>query len=377
MHERVIVELLRVLIEKRTVNPPGNESELTAFIREWLTEAGSDVIVDEVVPGRSNVVATLSGNGDHPTVLLNAHVDVVPPGRGWSVDPFSGEEHDGRVWGRGAADTKGGLAAMMLAMKALAQVSDRGPVVLAAVVDEEGLQLGSRRLIEMMASPNFVIVAEPTALVPTIAQRGQVFFEIVASGRAAHSSVPETGVNAITAMCRIVLALEAAWQGMPESSHPLLGGPTINVGVIQGGEIAASVPDECRASFDFRFLPGQEPDHLVQTIRAIVDSVAGPAVHTEIVTSAILSAYEIGGTNRLAVLAREVTSRVCGRDPGFGGLSGTCDASIFSAAGIETIILGPGRLAQAHGPDEYVAIEEVSQAFEIYLQLVLALGRQA
>jgi acetylornithine deacetylase len=379
LDEARLVHLARDLVRIDTQNPPGNEASLAAFAAEYLSRDGVACEIQEVKPGRANLLARLGPEGARPHLIFNGHADTVPVGGGWTLDPHGGEIVEGRLYGRGAADMKGGLAAMMMAVEALVR-SDAGisgRLTLAATMDEEETQAGTRFAVSQGLRGDFAIVGEPTDLLPVIAHKGDAVIEIETRGVEAHGSTPDAGVSAIDHMADVLIELRALSERMRERRDPLVGQPTMHVGTIEGGVNPWMVAGRCRISIDRRVLPGERPEDVVQEVQEIVDRLGkrksdfrGTA---RVVTFA--SPMKTASTNPVVAAIREATARVVGRDPGIHGWSATCDANIHVNEGdTPAIVFGPGSIErQAHRPDESVAVSELVAAARIYAVAALRL----
>jgi acetylornithine deacetylase/succinyl-diaminopimelate desuccinylase family protein len=334
--------------------------------------------VDDHV-GRPNVLATWDTGLDGPTLLFDAHLDVVPVGEGWSVDPFAGEIRDGRLYGRGACDMKGPLAAVVNAIEAVrrAGVPVQGKIILAGVVGEEQDQSGTRQLVRDGIMADYGIVTEPTRLAPVIAQKGQVFYDITTFGKAAHGSVPHLGVNAVIKMLPVIEGVLKLSERLKRKKHPLCGHPTVNLGVIKGGEIPNAVPDRCTISLDRRLIPGEAFEEARAEIEGILTEIAktDPEFETEVVMPVTWKPTEIAEDEPIVVALRRQTEVVTGKDPAPEGWPATCDANLLiTDAGIPTCIFGPGDLfEQAHKPDESVEVDELLTGARIYGLTILDL----
>ena len=249
-----LLPLLERLVSIDSVNPglggPG-EAEIAAFVAEWAAEAGLEVELDEAAPGRPNVIATARGSGGGKTLLLNAHLDTV--GFGAMADPLVPRVQAGRLYGRGAYDMKGGLAACLVAAAEAARRGLRGDVVVTAVVDEELSSVGTQMALKRVR-PDAAIVAEPTGMRVCIAHKGFVAFEVETHGRAAHGSRPDLGVDAIAKMGHVLVGLDALDRSLRERpTHPLLGSGSLHAGVVAGGIGVLDLPRPLPA-------PGRAPD---------------------------------------------------------------------------------------------------------------------
>ncbi|HEX3260190.1 MAG TPA: M20/M25/M40 family metallo-hydrolase, partial [Pseudonocardia sp.] len=267
--ESEVVEVAQRLVRAPGQNPPGGEAATAAALEQVCRERSLAVEVVEVAPERPNVRAVLAG-GDGPGLLLLGHTDVVPVGDGWTVDPFGGEVRDGRLYGRGSTDMKGGLAACVVAMTALRRegVVLAGPVELAALVDEEEHGLGIRRFVaENGGAYAACVVAEPTDLQTIIAARGDAYLDIVVHGSAAHSGRPDDGRNAIYGTAAVIASLQRWHEELTHAAHPLVGPPTWSVGLVAGGQGVSTVPAVCRIGVDRRLLPGESAAQVLAELR--------------------------------------------------------------------------------------------------------------
>ncbi|HEY8643948.1 MAG TPA: M20 family metallopeptidase, partial [Candidatus Dormibacteraeota bacterium] len=236
----------------------GEEGRIAEAVAEWCARAGLAVQIQEVQPGRPNVVARW-GTGRGPVLLLTGHLDTVPVGTGWTRDPFGAEVADGRLYGRGACDMKGGLAAMLGAVHDLRRrgLEPAGDVVLAAVVGEEEDSAGTLALLAAGIEADRALLAEPTGLELVRSNRGLVNYRLTVAGASAHASQPEVGRNAIVAAAELVLELERVSARLGETPHPALGPPNLTVGTIAGGTRPYVVPDRCLLEVDRRVNPGE------------------------------------------------------------------------------------------------------------------------
>jgi acetylornithine deacetylase len=374
-----LTRLAQDMVRIPSDNPPGREAALARFLAEYLTRAGLAPEVREVAPDRPNVVARLRGAAARPHLILNGHIDALPPGDGWTRDPYGGEILEGRLYGRGATDMKGPVASLIAAVEAVKRsgVPLRGSVTLTAVVDEEGTQEGTRRLVQEGVVGDFAIVAEPTEFLPVAAHKGDMYIEVATQGREAHASTPQAGINAIDQMADIVVELRGLADRLRERRHPLVGSPTLSVGTIEGGMLTPMVPGRCRITIDRRVLPNEAPPDAVQQVREAIDRVRHrrPDLQADVRMLAFAPPMETDSGNPLVSSLRAATGRILGRDPGVHGWAATCDANLLVNEGkTPTVVFGPGSIAdQAHKPDESVAIEELIAAAKIYAVVIMDL----
>lgn len=387
MSESPVIQTLSDLVRINSVNSsydggPG-EREIAAWVRRFFEQRGIEVWEEEVFPGRPNVIARLPGRDSSRRVILEAHTDTVSVA-GMTIPPFEPTIAEGRLHGRGSCDTKAGLAGMMHAMASLHEAGIVPPceVWLAAVVDEEYSFRGVVKLCERLrhTSPQVAfatsaaIVAEPTGLRAVIASKGVLRWRIRVRGRAAHSSKPHLGVNAITHMARVVLALEEDHARLAREPHALLGPATCNVGVIRGGVQVNFVPDECVIEIDRRLLPGEKTADVLAHYQALLDQLK--AVHPDLDASMELpplltdEALETSADSQAACLAMEVLGEM-GLDPECCGVPFGSDASKLARLGIPSLVFGPGSIDLAHTAAEYVELDQVLRAYEFYREFIL------
>jgi len=368
-----VVAATQALVRVDTRNPPGDEVRVVAACRELLEPLGASVEVVEPQPGRASVVAALPRTGK-PVLVLNGHLDVVPINAGdWSVDPFGAEVADGRVWGRGTADMKGGIAAAIEAVAALAR-SGQEPawdLVFHLVADEErGGRWGTQVLVEQGFCDGVAacLVPEPTDLDVCVAERGLLVAHLTTLGRPAHGSAPRQGVSAIETAAKVVLALHAA--DFDDQPHPLLGRPTANIGVIEGGSGHNTVAESCRVTLDRRLLPGVTLEQALAVVEAKLAAVGDPDLRYDLDVEVFGEASEMDAGHPFAALMRRCLAEATGRTPEVIGMPFTTDARFLrNDAGVPAVVCGPGGIAQAHVHDEWVAIDRLVDAAAAFATL--------
>lgn len=370
-----MVDRLARLVAFNTENPPGREAEAAAFLASELTALGFATELHETVPGRANVVATLD-NGDGPVFAFNSHIDVVPAGDGWSHPPFSLREAGNRLYARGACDAKGPIVAMIAAARMLLaqRQSWRGRLMLVFVFDEETQSLGAKAFAATRPSIDYAVVGEPTNNTVATAHKGCLRAIIEVSGVAAHSGMPDLGTNAIFEAARLLAMIEAHHRDtLRHTTHDLVGSASITVTRIDAGEADNIVPDSCRFMVDRRMVPGERHDDAVAELEAILrraqDSAGvrarikefrpttGPATETPLDSPIVTHSLRCAGPFNDHQPAR--------------GFPGGCDLVHFRSVGAHGVVLGPGDLAVAHKPDEYIDVEQFLQAPLIYRDIVL------
>jgi acetylornithine deacetylase/succinyl-diaminopimelate desuccinylase-like protein len=361
------VALLGELIRIPSVNPEGDpgvqepgEARLAEFLESYLRSLGAEAWLQPVLPGRPNVVARFpSDRPGKPRLLLAPHTDTVSVA-GMTIDPFCGKETGGKIWGRGASDTKGPMAAMLTA---LTRLRDRLPslsheIWFAGLMGEESGQHGAKVLADAEQF-DFVIAGEPTDLKTVHAHKGSLWITLEAQGKAVHASAPERGENAIYAMSESIERIRSAViPQLDQLTHPLLGRTTLSVGTIRGGSKTNIVPDHCEATIDIRLVPGVEPLPIVEMIQK-----AAPGLNLTYQSSKPLY------TDPAHPLIQKLSA--LGASPV--GAPWFCDAAVFSAKGMPSVALGPGSIAQAHTADEWILVADLEAGAEFFEKFLLSL----
>jgi acetylornithine deacetylase/succinyl-diaminopimelate desuccinylase-like protein len=364
-------KLLRELIALPSVNPAflpmgssnAGEHKVTEFLASVAAKNGLDIHLQPVLPGRSNLLAKLSPSGPvHHRLLLAPHFDTVDA----ADRQFIPRRANGRLYGRGACDTKGSVAAMISALSMLAKSSDRPrhtEIVFAGLIDEENAQAGSRALVAEGYEADLAIVGEATRLKVVTAHKGFLWLQLKTQGRSAHGSRPELGHNAVHAMAKVVDMLETEYAAtLLRRSHPLLGHPTVSVGSIRGGTQANIVPDSCVISVDRRTLPGETEAGVEREVLTLLAKKKIKAVMTNSKEAPCLPLE----TDSRLPFVRQFLASVGQRQPS--GVHYFCDASVLAGGGIPSVVFGPGDIAQAHTSDEWISLESLARAEAMLLR---------
>ena len=375
--ESLLVRLTQKLLQAAGQNPPGEEAATVATLTAAGIELGLDVVAARVEPGRDNLSITLAG-GNGPGLLLLGHTDVVPIGDGWTKDPFGGLVQDGRIYGRGASDMKGGLAAGLAALAALRGVGLSGPVELAALVDEEETGKGIRTYVGF-AGRSFLgcITAEPTDLQTVIGARGDSYLRVAIHGRSCHAGNPDDGANAIYGAAAVIAEIERQHVELAAKPHPLLGPATWSVGQINGGTGGSIVPAECVLVADRRLLPGESPEAVLDDLRSRVAGLRledrGLTVELEMPME--MPAFETPADAELVRITDAALADAGGPGLPLGGWSAACDGGFVARdLGVPVVVLGPGSVTdQAHRADESVGVDELIVAARAYALTALRL----
>ncbi|KNB70079.1 succinyl-diaminopimelate desuccinylase [Brevibacillus reuszeri] len=381
INEQEAIAFLRELIAINSVNPPGAETAVAEAIQSHLAQAGIRAEVDEVEPGRSNVLAKLKGtaasNEEQRILVFSGHLDTVPTGNiPWQHDPFGGERVGNKLYGRGTTDMKGGVAAMVLAMEYLhrAGIKLQGTLRFAGTLGEEVDCLGAKAVAtkRQIDDATAMVISEPSANRPFIAHKGALWLEIVTYGKTAHGSMPDQGINAITAMARYIHELES--YSFTYEEHSLLGGPTMNVGVIQGGVKTNVVPDQCTLMLDIRTVPGQVHAAIIDELNELLASVCQPlGACCEIRVTNDLPAVTTAAEHPFIALSQETIKHLWGTEVTVSGVNYYTDGSIYGPhLQVPILICGPGEPTLAHQPDEWIEIDRYLDSIRFYLTLAVA-----
>lgn len=361
------VTLTRDLIRFDTVNPPGNERPCAEHLGRLLQDAGFAVSYHDLAPGRASLIARVGG-GDKPPLCFTGHIDTVPLGAmPWSKDPFAADVEGDRLYGRGASDMKGGVAAFVFAMIDLMPGLAEGPgVELVITAGEETGCEGAFHLAglgDALGRAGAVVVAEPSANYPYVGHKGALWLKARSRGVTAHGSMPERGVNAIHKAARAITKLEDF--DFNVARHAVLGKPTLNVGTVHGGMNVNSVPDQADIGIDIRTIPGQ--DH--GGVRASLESYLGDDV--EIDATVDVEAVWTDPADAWVKEVFAVMAPLLGEAPETRGATYFTDAAALTPAygGPPTVILGPGEPHLAHQTDEYCLVSRIDQAVEAYRRL--------
>jgi len=369
------VALARALIQIDSRNPtlaPDSRGEggcargLASVLDDW----GFSVEMTEIAPGRPNVVARL-GPRDAPALMLNGHLDVVGV-EGMVHDPFAAEVRGNRIYGRGSADMKGGLAAMCAAAVSGATSDANRQVLITAVVDEEYESLGMRALLASGIRADAAIITEPTRLAICPAHRGFVWFEVSFTGRAAHGSRYDIGVDAIMHAGLFLTELDELEKSRDTGPlHRLLGRGSLHASTIHGGVGLTTYPERCDLKIERRTLPGESPE---MAMREITDAVARvgskrPDLDARVTFIKAQLPSDVPGDAPIVVRLQRALERE-GMPVKIEGLSAWTDAALLNEAGIPAICFGPGDIALAHAAEEFVSVDEIERATRVLTRVV-------
>ncbi|MCB1278768.1 M20 family metallopeptidase [Prosthecobacter sp.] len=368
-----VVELTQALVRIPSVNPDGDpgtegigEEKCAQFVAEFLKHSGAESFLDEVEPGRPNVIGRFPTNlttdgKPKPRILFAPHTDTVSVG-GMTIDPFGGELRDGKIWGRGASDTKGPMASFLWALHEMREEIPDLPVEVhfAGFMSEESAQLGSQHFAKHHGRYDLAIIGEPTSLKTVFRHKGCLWADVHTSGVAVHGATPELGVNAIVKMAKLVEALDGEFRVILSEAggeDEWLGASTINLGMIQGGTRSNIVADSCKLRVDIRTTPGlQRAGGAMKLLTEFVQNVDETARVTVASEAFHLDTDPANPfVQKLIAAGAELT-----------GAPWFCDAAFLAVAGTPAIAIGPGSIAQAHTKDEFIAVRDLEDGVDFF-----------
>ena len=371
-------KLLAELIALPSVNPAflpashphAGEHRVAGFLAAIAARAGLDVEFQKVLPRRANLLARLSPSGRaRQTILLAPHLDTVDAA---GEDQFAPRVKNGRLFGRGACDTKGSVAAMLTALGEVAKARRRPretEIVFAGLVDEENAQAGSRALAGSGLRADLAIVGEPTRLQVVTAHKGSLWLQLETRGQAAHGATPELGRNAVHEMARIVDWLETGYAArLRKQRHPLLGHATASVGTIAGGTQANIVPDRCTITVDRRTLPGETESGVRREIAALLQK---KNLVAKITNARPVPCLPLETNPKLPLVRQFLRSAGQTRSV---GVHYFCDAAVLAQGGIPSVVFGPGDIAQAHTADEWISLASLERGTDLLARFLRSLS---
>lgn len=387
-----LIEILQELVRTPSVNPPGDYDKVSQLMAEYYKAEGLNPVVacapkKEVEKlglsyPRPNVIASYEGKEHSPVFCLDAHTDVVGVGDEslWKYPPFGGEIHDGKIFGRGAEDTKGHLAAQLIAFRAIkeANIELKGDLILTSTVDDEiGQWPGMGYLIEKgfeengFKKPDYHIAGEPSGIErPWCVMRGRLWYEIIFKGKSAHGGNPKEGINAIEK----AISLANAMKRFEIKTDPLMGSDTINLGILQGGQAINVVPSHCKITFDIR--PTTKTEVVKDFMNATIQELKDKDPDFEIESIRLLNDRQTGGIgpdHEFIKMIQKVTKEITGKTiVPMGGLS-LGNAYWTWVNGVASVLYGAGDFSRAHGVDEFISIDELVEVAKVFAGLTIEL----
>jgi acetylornithine deacetylase len=375
------VALTRLFVSVPSVNPTlskggAGETAMAEVTADLLAAWGLETTVHEVAPGRPNVVARLDGEG--PTLLLNGHLDTVGID-GMTIDPFAAEVRGDRLYGRGACDMKGGVAALMAAAKRLVDSSGPRPnLVVALTADEEHASIGMSDFVSASEPiADLAVVCEPTNLRVMPAHKGFVWLEADFRGRAAHGSRPDVGIDAIRHAGLYLAALDTLALALKErEAHPLLGHGSFHAGTIRGGAAESVYPDRCALLLERRTMPGERPEEVVEEFAAVLAELRArePSLDANLRMTLERPGTEVSVGSPL-VQGLLAASAEAGAPALVEGMTAWVDAAFLNEAGVPAVCYGPGSIEQAHTDDEWIDVGEIVTCASVLERFARELSR--
>jgi acetylornithine deacetylase len=374
-----VADLASRLVEIESINPDvvaggSGETAVARFVAEWCERAGLETTLEEAAPGRPNVIAVAPGSSGGRSLMLNAHTDTV--GVAGMTDPFAPRIENGRLYGRGAYDMKGSLAACMLAT---AEARDRqlaGDVILTAVSDEEFASVGTEAVARSLTA-DAAIVTEPTEMQVAVAHRGFVHVEVETLGRAAHGSRPEAGIDAIAKMGRLLVGIGELDSRLRDNrTHRYLGSGSVHASLIEGGQEYSSYPARCALQAERRTIPGETVSQVENELRSLAEVAAegDPDFSADIRMLASREPFEVADGEPIVEAVLRHATAVLGEQPAIAGVPFWADSALLATAGIPTVLFGPSGDG-AHAEVEWVDIGDLERCVEIYLAVATELCR--
>ena len=370
------IEISGLLADLVSIPSYESEQKISQYIARRLDRIGVSYEFTQVAPGRQNLIAS-TGTGEK-SLIFNSHMDTVPPGNveNWNHPPLKLTVDGGELFGLGACDAKGSLASMLTAFELLACNSSllNGRLILQAVCCEETRARGTLAETRRGIVADAAIIGEPTELVSMIGHKGVLGLSVTVSGKAAHASSPHEGVNAISGMARLIKALDDLAEDISARSAPIFGNASLVVTQIQGGKASNVVPDECTITLDRRLVPGETLDDARSEILALIDQqkALDPALIISVRENIGIKPCRISLDEPIVEVVKDSVAQVRGIKQEVSGFTACCDMwCLMEKSHIPTMILGPGKLSMAHKTDEYISMDELSEAAKIYAAIAL------
>lgn len=366
-----LTELLKDMVKIDSVNPslvPGaaGEAEIASYLKDWMESVGLVTELVEVEPGRPNVIGTLSGSGGGKSLMLNGHTDVVGVDY-MTIDPFDPVIKEGKLYGRGSFDMKGGLASSMAAVKAIVDSGDqlRGDVIIAAVCDEEFASIGTEHLMKETVV-DAAIISEPTFFNVQVAHKGFAWIDVTTHGVAAHGSDFGRGVDAIAKMGHVLIGVEAIQNILGETKHSLVGPGSIHASIISGGVELSTYPDRCKLEAERRLIPGETREDVEAEMEGLLQSLreGDPKFKADYEITFYRGSMEISPDEEICKVLKQGSLEVLGKEPQWVGGSGWMDTQIIHGKGIPAVAFGPIGFG-AHGAEEWIDLNSVHKAAEV------------
>ena len=368
MNESRVLRLLKDLVATNSENPPGRELEVANVLQEHMEAHG--ISCKSIGPKERPNLIFSSHDGAKGDLLLHGHLDTVPIGpiENWTHNPFESEIVNGRLYGRGACDMKGPVAALAETLVLYTEERNEKPLAMLATADEESGCSGAENVAAAGALEGikYGVCAEPTSLQVLVGEKGLFWFKVIAEGKSAHGSRPEEGINAIQRCTRAIDVIHS--EPFPYEVDDLLGTPTLNIGVIEGGIKVNVVPDRCEAQLDMRIVKGQSPESLIDLMNARLKNEGVEGTHVEYIHGK--PAVRTPTDTPIVGIALDAVEQVTGSRPDLASATYGTDCSVLQPkVGILNVICGPGSIEQAHQPDEFIRLDELYNSVQVYRKI--------
>ena len=376
--EEEITNLAQELIKIPSDETAG-EKEVCEYLESYLKSLGMKVLLQKVLPNRPNIIAEVIGDEVGKSIMFNGHVDTVPVGdiKKWSMDPYSAIIKDNKLFGRGSTDMKGAIASMIIAMKFIMNNVEKfnGKIIFTGVMAEETTGLGTQKIVEENIKADMAVVGEPSDEKIYRAHKGTMWFNLSTYGKLEHSSESNSeSNNAIINMMKLIMEINEISKELETIENNLVGHPSINIGLIDGGTKQNMIADSCRISIDRRTLPEEKTDEILDKLRIRLDGLRSldDRLTFDLEIDTIREAVEVAESEQIVQEVKNALNKVINKNPTISGMKATTDMSILVNQGnIPSVIYGPGFIKQAHTVDEFIEVKRLVESSQVYAEILL------
>ena len=376
--EEEITKLAQELIKIPSDETAG-EKEVCEYLESFLKSLGMKVRLQEVLPNRPNIIAEVIGDEVGKSIMFNGHVDTVPVGdiKKWSMDPYSAIIKDNKLFGRGSTDMKGAIASMIIAMKFIMNNVEKfnGKIIFTGVMAEETTGLGTQKIVEENIKADMAVVGEPSDEKIYRAHKGTMWFNLSTYGKLEHSSESNSeSNNAIINMMKLIMEINEISKELETIENNLVGHPSINIGLIDGGTKQNIIADSCRISIDRRTLPEEKTEEVLDKLRIRLDGLRSldDRLTFDLELDTIREAVEVAESEQIVQEVKNALNKVINKNPTISGMKATTDMSILVNQGnIPSVIYGPGFIKQAHTVDEFIEVKRLVESSQVYAEILL------
>ena len=376
--EEEITNLAQELIKIPSDETAG-EKEVCEYLESYLKSLGMKVLLQKVLPNRPNIIAEVIGDEVGKSIMFNGHVDTVPVGdiKKWSMDPYSAIIKDNKLFGRGSTDMKGAIASMIIAMKFIMNNVEKfnGKIIFTGVMAEETTGLGTQKIVEENIKADMAVVGEPSDEKIYRAHKGTMWFNLSTYGKLEHSSESNSeSNNAIINMMKLIMEINEISKELETIENNLVGHPSINIGLIDGGTKQNMIADSCRISIDRRTLPEEKTEEVLDKLRIRLDGLRSldDRLTFDLEIDTIREAVEVAESEQIVQEVKNALNKVINKNPTISGMKATTDMSILVNQGnIPSVIYGPGFIKQAHTVDEFIEVKRLVESSQVYAEILL------